>query len=91
MYTRSDMMAQAKGAGAVAYRTYNIDVLRRRYGVLATETEIFSYHFFDEKDREVGYVVWDMKDVSGMIVFIEPRIWSKAFKEHNGYSRLTKI
>lgn len=73
--------------GATHYRHYFARVMVRNGYLPEDKAVVFSTHYFNEDDEEVGYTIEDTISVIGMVVFDTPRIWSDDFKVNKNYGK----
>jgi len=80
-YNQSELEKKAVTLGATHLRHIFVDV---SIYVSYTRLEVFSTHFFDSNDNEIGYYIDSCGLVSlcGLTTFETPRAWSLLFKNH---------
>lgn len=78
-FTLSELKKQAFELGATHYRHIFVAV---SYYVNPSRREVFSTHFFNSEDKEVGYYIdsCELFRLCGLKTFSSPRIWANEFK-----------
>lgn len=72
---------------ATHYRHYFVRIMVRSGYLPEDKAIVFSTHYFNKDDEEVGYTIEDTISVIGLVVFDTPRIWSDEYKLNKNYSK----